>query len=180
MKRSWLIGTAMLLSAATTLLLPQLAGNALTAQSNYSAVQTTMGPGGLVLGNDNLVDALSEIPLSLMIDKAGWENGVLSLDLKVNGNAREPQELYKNMALAIRFAIQETSNVDQLLLRVVAEDQWLDTRRLLLAGDIRRSEWTPLLQEALQSAGNSPLPGPLKKGFRISESELWKKQFIYP
>ncbi|WP_341347983.1 hypothetical protein [Paenibacillus sp. FSL H3-0469] len=179
MNRSWLIGTALLLSAATTLLLPQLAGNVLTAQSKYSAVET-IGPKGLVLENDNLVDALSEIPLSLMIDKAGWENGVLSLDLKVNGDVHEPQELYRNMALAIGFAIQETSNVDQLLLRVVAEDQWLDTRRLLLAGDIRRSEWTPLLQEALENAGNSPLPDYLKNGFRISESELWKKQFIYP
>lgn len=142
MNRSWLIGTALLLSAATTLLLPQLAGNVITAQSNYSAVQT-IGPDGLVLENDNLVDALSEIPFSLMIDKAGWENGVLSMDLKVNGDAHEPQELYRNMALAIGFAIQETSNVDQLLLRVVAEDRWLDTRRLLLAGDIRRSEWSP-------------------------------------
>ncbi|MEK4851235.1 hypothetical protein NST04_15430 [Paenibacillus sp. FSL H7-0756] len=179
MNRSWLIGTALLLSAATTLLLPQLAGNVLTAQSKYSAVET-IGPKGLVLENDNLVDALSEIPLSLMIDKAGWENGVLSLDLKVNGDVHEPQELYRNMALAIGFAIQETSNVDQLLLRVVAEDQWLDTRRLLLAGDFRRSEWTPLLQEALENAGNSPLPDYLKNGFRISESELWKKQFIYP
>lgn len=112
MNRSWLIGTALLLSAATTMLLPQLAGNVITAQSNYSAVQT-IGPDGLVLENDNLVDALSEIPFSLMIDKAGWENGVLSMDLKVNGDAHEPQELYRNMALAIGFAIQETSNVDQ-------------------------------------------------------------------
>ncbi|NQX44819.1 hypothetical protein HQN87_05725 [Paenibacillus tritici] len=179
MNRNWLIGTAIMLSAATTLVLPQLAGNALTARGNYGVLQT-IGPGAVILEDDNLVDALSGIPFSLMIDKAGWENGVLSLDLKVNGDAHEPQELYQNMALAIAFAIQETGNVDQLLLRVVAEDQWLNTRRLLLAGDIRRSEWTPQLQETLRNAGNTPLPDPLKNGFRISESELWKKQFIYP
>lgn len=179
MNRSWLIGTVMLLTAATTLLLPQLAGSGSRLQGVYGAVET-ISPAGIVLGNDNLVDILEEIPFSLTIDRAGWENRVLSLDLKVTGNDHEPQELYHNMALAIAFAMQETANVDQLLLRVVAEDKWLDTRRLLLAGDIRRSEWSLPLQNALQDTGNSPLPSLLKNGFRISESELWKKQFIYP
>ncbi|MNL70790.1 hypothetical protein D3C87_1958450 [compost metagenome] len=84
------------------------------------------------------------------------------------------------MALAISFAFQDMENVDQLLLRIVAEDKWLDSRRLLLAGDIRRKEWSLKLQQELQSAGNQPLPDRLKDGFRISESELWRKQFIYP
>ncbi|MNN44556.1 hypothetical protein D3C81_1588510 [compost metagenome] len=84
------------------------------------------------------------------------------------------------MALAVSFAFQETENVDQLLLRVVAEDKWLDSRRLLLAGDIRRGEWSLQLQQALQTSGNQPLAASLKNGFRISESELWRKQFIYP
>ena len=179
MNRSWLIGTVMLLSAASTLLLPQLAGFGSNPQGAYAALET-INPGGTFLGNDNLVDLLGEIPFSLVIDRVGWENHVLTLDLKVTGNDHEPQELYQNMALASAFAFQETGNVDQLLLRVVAEDKWLDTRRLLLAGDIRRIEWTPRLQDMLQNAGNSPLPDSLKKGFRISESELWKKQFIYP
>lgn len=179
MNRSWLIGSVLLLSAATTLLLPQLAGLGPAAQGVYGDVSIT-GPGSRMLENDNLVDALSAVPFSLAIDKAGWVNGVLSLDLKVSEYRHEPQELYRNMALAIAFAIQETDNVDQLLLRVVAEDQWLDTRRLLLAGDIRRNEWSPLLQKMLEDAGNSPLPDMLKTGLRISESELWKKQFRYP
>lgn len=179
MNRRWLVGTVLLLSAATTLVLPQLAGLGPAAQGVYGDVMNT-GPGSRMLENDNLVDALSAVPFSLAIDKAGWENGVLSLDLKVNSDHHEPKELYRNMALATAFAIQETDNVDQLLLRVVAEDQWLDTRRLLLAGDIRRGEWSPLLQKALEDAGNSPLPDVLKTGLRISESELWKKQFRHP
>ncbi|AIQ59554.1 hypothetical protein [Paenibacillus borealis] len=179
MNRSWLIGTALLLTAASTMLLPQLAGFGAAPQGNYGAVET-LSRDGTVLADDNLVDLLAQIPFTLVIDKAGWEDEVLSLDLKVTGNDHEPQELYQNMALAVAFAFQETGNTDQLLLRVVAEDKWLDTRRLLLAGDIRRAEWSPRLQDALQNAGNSPLPDSLKNGFRISESELWKKQFIYP
>ncbi|WNS44488.1 hypothetical protein [Paenibacillus sp. MMS20-IR301] len=179
MNRSWLIGTVMLLSAVSVLLLPRLAGFELSQRAAYGAVET-ISVSGIQLRNDNLVDALGEIPFSLLIDRVGWENQVLSLDLKVTGNDHEPQELYRNMALAISFAFQETDNVNQLLLRVVAEDKWLDTRRLLLAGDIRREEWSAPLLDMLEKAGNSPLPLSLKNGFRISESELWKKQFIYP
>ncbi|MNO24859.1 hypothetical protein D3C76_146880 [compost metagenome] len=179
MNRSWLIGTVMLISAASALILPQLASLEPSLHRQEGAVETISG-GGVVLGSGNLVDLLEELPLTLSIDRAGWKGNVLTLDLKVTGNDQEPQELYQNMARVISFAFQETVNVDQLLLRIVAEDKWLDSRRLLLAGDIRRSEWSSRLQEALETAPSRPLPESVKSGLRISESELWKKQFIYP
>lgn len=177
MNRGWLIGTVMLVTAASAVILPQLADLA-SMLPQHGAVET-FAKGG-VLEEDNLVDAVSTIPFTLTIDSVGWKHGILSLDLKVTGNDHEPRELYQNMARAISFAFEETENVDQLLLRIVAEDKWLDSRRLLLAGDIRRQEWSPQLLYALQTTGNVPLPDGLKTGFRISESELWKKQFIYP
>lgn len=178
MNRGWLIGTALLVTVASAVILPQLAALE-PALPQHRAVET-LGGGVTTLANDNLVDVLSKLPFSLAIDSVGWKTGVLSLDLKVTSNDHEPKELYQNMALAISFAFEDTENVDQLLLRIVAEDKWLDSRRLLLAGDIRRQEWSLQLQQALQSAGNQPLPDSLKAGFRISESELWRKQFIYP
>ncbi|QSF43202.1 hypothetical protein [Paenibacillus tianjinensis] len=178
MNRSWLIGIAMLLTAAVAVILPGLAS--LEPALQQSRAVETLGGGSTTLANDNLVDVISKLPFTLDIDSVGWKNQILSLDLKVTGNDHEPQELYQNMALAISFAFQDTENIDQLLLRIVAEDKWLDSRRLLLAGDIRRTEWSLQLQQELQSAGNGPLPERLKNGFRISESELWRKQFIYP
>ncbi|UQZ32416.1 hypothetical protein C2I18_01905 [Paenibacillus sp. PK3_47] len=178
MNRGWLIGTVMLVTAASAVILPQLAGLA-SSLPQHGAVET-FGTSASVLGDDNLVDMINSIPFTLTVDSVGWDNGLLSLDLKVTGNDHEPRELYRNMASAISFAFQETGNVEQLLLRIVAEDKWLDSRRLLLAGDIRRGEWPPQLLYALQTAGNVPLSDRLKTGFRISESELWKKQFIYP
>lgn len=178
MNKGWLIGTVLLMTAASAVILPQLADLASTLPQQ--GVVETFGGSSASLSEDNLVDVISGIPFTLTIDSAGWENGILSLDLKVTGNDHEPRELYQNMALAISFAFQETENVEQLLLRIVAEDKWLDSRRLLLAGDIRRGEWSPQLLYTLQTAGNTPLPDRLKTGFRISESELWKKQFIHP
>lgn len=179
MNRGWMIGTVMLVTAASAVILPQLATLESVLKGQRGAVQTFSGS-HVLLGEDNLVDGLSGLPLTLSIDSAGFERNVLSLDLKVTGNDHEPGELYRNMAEAISFAFQETENVNQLLLRIVVEDKWLDTRRLLLAGDIRRSEWSLKLQQELMNAGNLPLANPLKNQFRISESELWRRQFIYP
>ncbi|MEK5027314.1 hypothetical protein [Paenibacillus sp. FSL M7-1046] len=179
MNRGWLIGTVLLVTTASAVVLPKLAELEPSLQRQQGVVETFSGA-NTILDNDNLVDILNGIPFTLSIDSVDFEQSVLSLDLKVTGNNHEPQELYQNMAQAISFAFQDTENVDQLLLRIVAEDKWLDTRRLLLAGDIRRMEWSLQLQQKLEASGNDPLPDALKKGFRIRESELWKRQFIYP
>ena len=180
MNRAWWIGALMFLSAASAVLLPKLADVDLALQQRKGAVETLKGGYSTALNNDNLVDVLGTLPFTLPIDSVDLEDHVLSLDLKVSGNDHEPNEFYQNMAQAISFAVQETSNVNQLLLRIVVEDKWLGTRRLLLAGDIRRQEWTQALQNELESVGDSPVSERLKRGFRISESEIWKKQFIYP
>ncbi|ULO09305.1 hypothetical protein H1230_11325 [Paenibacillus sp. 19GGS1-52] len=181
MNRAWLIGAVTLLTATSAVILPlMLADLDSSLQQERIAVETFTGGHNTMLDNTNLVDVVGALPLSLPIDSVGWEDHVLSLDLLVTGNDHEPEELYQNMAQVISFAFQETANVNQLLLRIVAEDKWLGSRRLLLAGDIRRQEWSRELQDELQSAGNSPLTGHLKSGFRISESELWKNQFISP
>lgn len=180
MNKVWWIGAVMLLSVTAVVILPQVADLDLNVQQKKGAVETFSDSRHVVLDNDNLIDVLGTLPFSLSIDSVGWENHVLSLDLKVNGNEHEPEECYQNMAQAISFAFQQTSNVDQLLLRIVVMDKWLDSRRLLLAGDIRRQEWSVDLQNELQSTGNVSLPAHLKAGFRISETELWKKQFSYP
>ncbi|SET52828.1 hypothetical protein [Paenibacillus sp. NFR01] len=179
MKRGGLIGATLFLAVASASILPALAGLAPAALMPPGEVQA-LGAEGAILRDDNLVDRLADVPFTLPIDSAGWKAGVLTLDLKVTGNDHEPEELYRNMAEAIGFAFQDTANVEQLLLRVLVDDKWLDSRRLLLAGDIRRSEWSSEGLGRLREAGNRPLPEALRRQFRISESELWRKQFIYP
>ncbi|MBT2288594.1 hypothetical protein J7E73_05480 [Paenibacillus albidus] len=180
MNRAWWIGAAALMAAASAAVLPKLADLDAAVRQQYGTVEVFTDGSYTVLEDDNLVDALGAYPFTLAIGSAGWKNGVLSLDLKVTGNDHEPAELYRNMAGAISFAFEETDNVNQLLLRLVADDKWLGTRRLLLAADIRRGEWTKTLQEELAAAGNVRLPERLKTRFRISESELWINQFISP
>jgi len=180
MNRTWWIGTALLLSIASSLILPKLADMDSALRTKHGVLETFIGGRDTVLTEDNLVDQLGALPLLLSIDSAGWENNILSLDLKITSNDPHPEEIYRDVARTISFAFQETPNVNELLLRVIVEDKWLGSRRLLLAGDIRRSEWSRELQHDLVTTGNTLLSDRIKKGFRISESELWEKQFITP
>lgn len=178
MNRTWWLGALILMTAASAIVLPGFADLEDALDQNRSAVEVFGEDGSIVLSGSNLVDAVGSIPFTLPISSVGWDNGVLSLDLKVTGSDHEPGELYRNMARAISFTVQETVNVNQLLLRIVAEDKWTGTRSLLLAGDIRRREWSEELQQELQDNGDNPLSARIKAGFRISESELWQNQFF--
>jgi len=180
MSRAWWIGAVLLLGAASAVLLPQLADLDAGLRRGPGVVETFSGGRPGILDESNLVDKLGALPLELQIGSAGWRNNVLSIDLKVTGNDNEPGEICRDMAEVMSFAFKDTGNVDQLLLRIIAEDKWLGSRRLLLAADIRRPEWSLQLQHELAAAGNAPLSEILRTRFRISESDLWKKQFITP
>ncbi|MFD1774154.1 hypothetical protein [Paenibacillus rhizophilus] len=181
MNRTWWIGAAMLLTAASAVLLPKMESLHSSAVRVHGTLETfSPGSSGMVLSNGNLVDAVGGLDLSLSIGSVDWEDGVLTLDLKVTDSSLQPKEVYADMAKTFYFAFRDTENVDQVMLRVIAEDKWLGTARLLLAADARRRELSPELLGELQTADNFPLPGRLKAAFRISETSLWKNQFIAP
>lgn len=179
MSRAWWVGAVLLLTAASAVLLPKLADLNSVRSADHGVTETFSGKENRVLAEDNLVDLLGSLPLKLSIDRVDWESGILSLDLKVTNNDSEPKDIYRDMARVIGFAFLDTPNVNELLLRIIAEDKWIGSRRLLLAGDIRRLEWSPELLYELDATENTLLSDRLKDGFRITESVLWRNQFTY-
>lgn len=127
------------------------------------------------LNDDNLVDGLSTIELPVPIAKVDVNRNVLSVDLKVSEEHFNKGELYSGIAELISFSFERTSNIDQLLLRLVAEDRWLGTRYLLLAADVRREEWSESALEELRNAGDKELPKELRALFRMTETHLWRQ-----
>ncbi|WP_025691448.1 hypothetical protein [Paenibacillus zanthoxyli] len=179
MNRTWWIGAAMLVTAVSAALLPKMESLHSSMLGEHRTMETlSPAKDGIILGNANLVDSVGSLPFSMSIGSVGLENGVLSLDLKITDSRLQPSEVYADMAKAFLFAFRDTENIDQVMLRVIAEDKWLGTARLLLAADARRQELSGELLRELQTAGNLPLPGRLKAAFRISETSLWKNQFI--
>lgn len=132
----------------------------------------------LALTEENLVDHLVQLDLHVRLSRAELAGSILSVDLKVNEQEFDKAELYRGMAEVISFALERTSNVDQLLLRIVAEDRWVGSKYLLLAADVRRGGWPASALINMRDTGNDELSPELKSWFRITESHLWKQQHL--
>lgn len=176
--KPWIVlGSSILITAAAAVLLPLIqaldSGTAAVRQT-----QTAISPQQRVqLTDDNLVDTLRELPLTTPIASVSWEHSVLTLDVKLLKEETTPLEIYQNMAELVAFSFYGTTNVRQLLLRVVTQDAWSGERHLLLASDIRRNEWTNETLDQLRSREGAELPAELKSRFRITVTPMWQKRF---
>ncbi|MEC0181814.1 hypothetical protein P4H61_09905 [Paenibacillus peoriae] len=176
--KPWIVlGSSILITAAAAILLPSLH----TLDSGTAAVRETQAAIStqqrVRLTDDNLVDTLKELPLTTPIASVSWEHSVLTLDVKLSKEETAPLEIYQNMAELVAFSFYGTTNVQQLLLRVVTLDKWSGERHLLLASDIRRNEWTNEALEQLRSREGAELPEQLKSRFRITVTPMWQKRF---
>ncbi|MBR2563224.1 MAG: hypothetical protein IKE29_01210 [Paenibacillus sp.] len=129
------------------------------------------------LTNENLVDVLSSLHMSTPIARVEWKQSILTLDLKVKGKNTSYTEIYENMAAVVDLSFRTVDNVDQVLLRIMAEDEWIHKRHLLLAADIRRGEWPLYAIDMLRTWKSTTFSEELKDWFHLMQTELWKKQF---
>lgn len=129
------------------------------------------------LSTANLVDELSRLDLSVKLSKVDLSRNILSVDLKLTGDNFKPTFVYESLAELISFSMEQTNNVYQLLVRVVAEDPWTKNKYLLLAADIRKGEWPKEIIQQLEGLGDESLPREIKTWFRMTETKLWQAHF---
>ncbi|WP_110932487.1 hypothetical protein [Paenibacillus bouchesdurhonensis] len=127
-----------------------------------------------VLKNDNLVDELIAWELYVPVDKVELSGSILAIDFKVTEGAGNAEWLYQGLAQAVDRSFQNTSNIQRLLVRFIAEDRWLGNKYLLLAADVRRGEWPTDALEELRAWGDRELSHEMKSWFRVTETNLWK------
>ncbi|RUT36091.1 hypothetical protein EJP77_03620 [Paenibacillus zeisoli] len=176
MKRWTTILTAFILTLTTALAVAAFTAHGDTWRS--IAAYNAFADGKVIdLTENNLVDELSQLPLSVRLSKVNLNQSILSVDLKIGEESYQPSVLYLNMAELIRFSFERTSNVSQLLIRLVAEDKWVGTKHLLLASDVRRGEWPPSALDDLENLGDHPLSDELRQYFRLTVTSLWKNRF---
>lgn len=130
------------------------------------------------LTNDNLVDGLSSLDLPVPIGKVDLTGGILSVDLKVTEDDFSADRIYQGIAEMLAFSFERTSNVDQLLLRLYAEDRWLGTKYLLLAADVRRNDWRTADLAELRQTGDRQLSEALRLRLKVTETQLWISRFL--
>lgn len=145
-------------------------------QRQVAAVFAGTSPAELT--EENLVDALAPLQLPVPIAKVELNRDILSVDLKVEGDSVRTADVYRGMAEMISFAFERTNNIDQLLLRLMAEDRWIGTKYLLLAADVRRTEFTAEEMDLLRHVGSGEIPEELRLRLRMTETKLWKSRFL--
>lgn len=174
--KKWLV-RSILLSISTVILCAWLIGSGRTLPRGNTLSAASVAAANLspVLTDENLVDGLASLDLSVRIAKVDLNDQILSIDLRVDEEQFDKQQLYLNMTKVISFAMEDTVNIDQLLLRLIAEDRWIGSKHLLLAADVRRGAWPEEALEELQNTGQEELSPSVIRWFRITVSHLWKE-----
>ncbi|AZS14813.1 hypothetical protein [Paenibacillus lutimineralis] len=174
MRRKWLLQLLIvsILSVVLLAVLSKLDGRLL----ENTAIHTVFAAGQPgELNDDNLVDGLIALQLPVPISKVDLNGGILSVDLKVTADQFDKSRLYAGMAELISFAFERTTNVDQLLLRLIAEDRWLGTKYLLLASDVHKNEMPQGALKMLRNHGDQELSDDLLRWFHITRTNLWRQ-----
>ncbi|MWV44724.1 hypothetical protein GRF59_13980 [Paenibacillus sp. HJL G12] len=177
MNRFILAGAALVITVGTALLLTQIGSLHTSVTSQKQAMPVILHQPGWELSNDNIVDALDSLPLTMQIHRVEWNESALSIDLIVTAPDTKLSEIYRNIADLLSFSFSGTLNVKQVKLRLVAEDKWVGTRHLLLAADARREDWDDNVFWELRREGEAPISDTLKQRLHVIETLLWKKQF---
>lgn len=130
------------------------------------------------LNDDVLVDSLMMIPLHLKIGRADYEEGTLTLDIRLHDeSASAAADIYEDIASILSFTFEGTDNVQQLYLRVVAMDRWSGKRYLLLASHMTRAAWDSRFVEFLTELEDESISPELAATLNMTFTNLWQKQF---
>ncbi|MDR0270305.1 hypothetical protein [Paenibacillus sp.] len=180
MNRIILPVAALLLTLGTVPVLQQLSsGPKLHAAVSRpkQVMPVVLHSSGWELSDENIVDELHSLPLTLAIRRVEWNEPAMSIDLIVSDPSVKRSEMYKNIAEILSFSFSGTSNVREVKLRILAEDPWYGTRHLLFAADTIREEWDTALYRGLRHTGETPLPDIVKLRLHVIETLLWKNRF---
>ncbi len=166
--RHWMV--LLLVGVAAVLLLSRLPSLDQGLQQRREAVSVFQPSKAKLLTDDNLVDSLSGLPFRDQLMKVGWDHSILTVDLL----GTVPDEMWEDMGRLIVFSYSEVHNVRQVLIRVFkgrGED-----RRLLLAAETRKSDWTEKELSSLQPLSLMVDPDAASK-IRLSVTSSGKRWF---
>lgn len=127
------------------------------------------------LSNNNLVDVLIATQLHERLNKAEWNNGVLSIDMRVSTIEGRPAIWFSDVEKLIRVSFIQLENVKRILIRIIEEQTEGDA--LLAAVDVRKTDdW--LIAELEHLAQADPVHDELwRKRLRVSFTSAWEKRF---
>lgn len=168
------IGIMIMLSACMAIglsLLPRL------EQSLPAANDFRTGRAAVKLTEHNLVDFMVELPLQLRIRKVDISHSILSIDLNLPKNAEEVS-VYRDLYAIVQSSIAKTSNVNQILVRVMDYSGAVNgsAAQLVLAmiADREKSGDMKALPQEISAVA---LEQQLKARFRLTYTPKWHQRY---
>lgn len=122
-----------------------------------------------------LVDFLASVSIAPRMERVSWQENVLEIDLSVNRQHRlTPDELYRTLHLLTSHALLGTTNVQELLIRIMWEQP--DGQPLLLASFVAHR--TDLAKDPrMSNAHQLPLELYLSNLFKFTKTASWYHYF---
>jgi len=124
----------------------------------------------------NLVDALVRLPLALDIARAQWEDSTLKVDLRYSAEMREPAPFYEDLYELVRFAFEQTTNVQTLRVRMIGNSPQGGNRPVYVTATMKRSDFESNDMKALESLSRSP-DDALSAKLHLKFTDIWNRDF---
>ncbi|MFD0867776.1 Uncharacterised protein [Chlamydia abortus] len=130
------------------------------------------------LSDENLVDKMTMLPLQLNIRRVDWNNSILSIDLGAPAGSTASR-VYHDLYELSKFGLQNHTNVDQVLVRVMEASSVSRERNglLLVSMDARKERVQG--QEALKELSGQDVRQYLQSRYRITYTQKWKDVYAY-
>jgi hypothetical protein len=163
------------ISGVVALAMSLLPGAATFLPSNY--VEVGSRDQVIQLSERNLVDVLVQVPLQLRIRKVELSQSVLSIDLSLPKNVEEAL-VYRDLYAIVQSAITRTSNVNQVLVRVMdyASVSGSTSAQMVLAMEADR-EHALNLDARLQEVSAILLEQQVKARFHLTYTSRWQGRY---
>lgn len=156
--------------AISLYLLPQLDTNSTMNQQDMTVFHSSKLR---QISSDNLVDYLLEIPLRSQLSRVDWSHSILTIDLKIAEGNNSPNEIFEDLYRLTYFGFVGTTNVKQVLVRVLAENEPSNKNgELLLTMDARRENMSLEGLEKLKH-NETNLEQFLNANFKLTYMKHW-------
>ena len=75
------------------------------------------------LNENNIVNFIASFPVEMQIKKVSWKDNILSIDFLIHPDTQiDTNNIYKDLYTAIKKGLVQSSNVNEILLRVFLND----------------------------------------------------------
>ncbi|MFO7263495.1 MAG: hypothetical protein C0P68_005115 [Bacillota bacterium] len=167
--KGWLVGIVGSLAIALLIsLIPVIQLKADEPVFAYRVPQT--------LDRMHLVDFLASVPMTARMERVSWKDHVLEIDLSVQlGQRLTADELYRTLYALSSHALLGTTNVQELLVRILWEQP--DEPPLLLASFVAHR--TDLAKDPrMSNVHQLPLELYLSHLFKLTKTASWYHYFM--